>query len=136
MWRRKKIRYKKIYRSEFLQSRFIFVICLLTKVYRKFLSEIYLVGKTRYEDLALKTSMRWSVFFYLCSKLTENLNIWFQLNQWAKIMKVTVSGTSLKESKKKNYNHSARKTTVSKRKKAKIVSSEYVINVTSHRDIS
>ena len=80
--------------------------------------------------------MRWSVFFYLSSKLTENLNIWFQLNQWAKIMKVTVAGTSLKESEKKISNHSARKTTVSKLKKAKIVSSEYVANVTSHRDIS
>ena len=42
---------KKIYRSEFLQSSFIFVICLLTEVYRKILSEIYFVGKTRYEDL-------------------------------------------------------------------------------------
>ena len=36
---------KKIYRSEFLQSRFIFVI------YRKIMSEIDFVGKSRYEDL-------------------------------------------------------------------------------------
>ena len=45
---------KKIYRSEFLvflQSSFIFVICLLKEVYRKMMSEIHFVGKTRYEDL-------------------------------------------------------------------------------------
>ena len=41
---------KKIYRSEFLQSSFIFVIYLLKEVYRKILSEIHFVGKTRYED--------------------------------------------------------------------------------------
>jgi len=42
---------KKIYRSEFLQSSFIFGICLLKEVYRKIISEIDFVGKTRYEDL-------------------------------------------------------------------------------------
>ena len=42
---------KKIYRSEFLQSGFIFVIYLLKEVYRKIMSEIHFVGKTRYEDL-------------------------------------------------------------------------------------
>ena len=42
---------KKIYRSEFLQSSFIFVIYLLKEVYRKIMSEIHYVGKTRYEDL-------------------------------------------------------------------------------------
>ena len=42
---------KKIYRSEFLQSSFIFVIYLLKKVYRKIMSEIHFVGKTWYEDL-------------------------------------------------------------------------------------
>ena len=43
---------KKIYKSEFLQSSFIFVIYLLKEVYRKIMSEIYFVGKTRYsEDL-------------------------------------------------------------------------------------
>ena len=42
---------KKIYRSEFLQSSFIFVINLLKEVYRKIMSEIHFVGKTRYEDL-------------------------------------------------------------------------------------
>ena len=43
--------FKKIYRSEFLQSSFIFVVYLLKEVYRKIMSEIHLVGKTRYEDL-------------------------------------------------------------------------------------
>ena len=42
---------KKIYRSEFLQSSFVFVIYLLKEVYRKIMSEIQFVGKTRYEDL-------------------------------------------------------------------------------------
>ena len=42
---------KKIYRSEFLQSSFIFVTYLLKEVYRKIMSEIHFVGKTRYEDL-------------------------------------------------------------------------------------
>ena len=42
---------KKIYRTEFLQSSFIFVIYLLKEVYRKIMSEIHFVGKTRYEDL-------------------------------------------------------------------------------------
>ena len=44
-------------------------------------------------------------------------------NTITNIMKVSVAGTSLKESKKNvSTNHSARKTTVSKLKKAKIVS--------------
>ena len=42
---------KKNYGSEFLQSSFIFVICLLKEVNRKIMSEIYFEGKTRYEDL-------------------------------------------------------------------------------------
>ena len=42
---------KKIYRSEFLQSSFIFVINLLKEVYRKIMSEIHFVDRTRYEDL-------------------------------------------------------------------------------------
>ena len=41
-------------------------------------------------------------------------------------MKVSVASTSFKESEKKFTNHSARKTTVSKLKKTKIVSSEYI----------
>ena len=39
---------KKNYRSEFLQSSFIFVIYLLKEMYRKIMSEIYFVGKTRF----------------------------------------------------------------------------------------
>jgi len=54
-------------------------------------------------------------------------------NTTTNIMKVSVAGTSLKESGKKFTNHSARKTTVSKPKKAKIVSLEYVANVTGNR---
>ena len=42
---------KKIYRSEFLQTSFEFVIYLFKEDYRKIMSEIYFVGKTRYEDL-------------------------------------------------------------------------------------
>ena len=42
---------QKISRSEFLQSSFIFVIYLLKEVYRKIMSEVHFVGKTRYEDL-------------------------------------------------------------------------------------
>ena len=38
---------KKFYRSEFLQSSFIFVIYLLKEVHRKIMSEIYFAGKTR-----------------------------------------------------------------------------------------
>ena len=51
-------------------------------------------------------------------------------------MKVSVAGTNLKESEKKVTNHSARKTTVSRLKKAKIVSSERIANVTGHRGIN
>ena len=47
---------KKIYRSEFLQSSFIFVIYLLKEVYRKIMSEIYFEGKTRYENLTETSS--------------------------------------------------------------------------------
>ena len=43
--------FKKIYRREFLQSSFIFVIYLLKEAYKKIMSEIHFVSKTRYEDL-------------------------------------------------------------------------------------
>ena len=42
---------KKNYRSEFPPTSFIFVVYLLKEVYRKIMSEINFVGKTRYEDL-------------------------------------------------------------------------------------
>ena len=58
-------------------------------------------------------------------------------NTITNIMKVSVAGTSLKESKKNvSTNHSARKTTVSKLKKAKIVSSELIAKVSGHRGIN
>ena len=57
-------------------------------------------------------------------------------NTITNIMKVSVAGTSLKESGKKSTNHSARKTTVSKLKKAKIVSSELIAKVSGHRGIN
>ena len=43
---------------------------------------------------------------------------------------------ALKKLRKKFTNHSARKTTVNKLKKAKIVTSEYIANVTGHRGIN
>ena len=52
------------------------------------------------------------------------------------IMKASVAGTSLKESEKKFTNHCARKTTVRKLKKAKIVSSEHIVSVTGYRGIN
>ena len=42
---------KKIYRSKFLHTSFIFVIYLFKEVYKKIMSEINFVNKTRYEDL-------------------------------------------------------------------------------------
>ena len=41
---------KKIYKSEFLQSSFIFVIYLLKEVYRKIISEIHFMVKPLYDD--------------------------------------------------------------------------------------
>ena len=77
-------------------------------------------------------------FFYLSSKRNRKFKHLVQTkpmgeNTITNIMKVSVAGTSLKESGKKFTNHSARKTTVSKLKKAKIVPSEHIANVTSHR---
>ena len=58
-------------------------------------------------------------------------------NTITKIMKVSGAGTSLKESEKKFTNDNcARKTTVRKVKKATIVSSEDITNVTGHRGIN
>ena len=51
-------------------------------------------------------------------------------------MKVSVAGTSLKKVRKKFTNHCARKTTVRKLKKAKIVSSEHIVSVTGYRGIN
>ena len=52
------------------------------------------------------------------------------------IMKESVAGTSPRESEKKVYEHCARKTTVRKLKKAEIVSSEHIVNVTGRRGIN
>ena len=52
-------------------------------------------------------------------------------------MKLSVAGTGLKESdKKKVMNQSARWTILSKLKKAKIVTWEYIASVTGHRGIN
>ena len=51
------------------------------------------------------------------------------------IMKVSVAATSLKESEKKVYESLCKKT-VRKLKKAKIVSSEHIVNVTGHSGIN
>ena len=56
-------------------------------------------------------------------------------NTMTNIMKVSVAGTSLKKAIKKFTNHCARKTTVRKLKKTKIVSSEHIANVTGSRGI-
>ena len=50
-------------------------------------------------------------------------------------MKVSVAATSLKESEKKVY-ESLCKTMARKLKKAKIVSSEHIANITGHRGIN
>ena len=60
---------KKIYRSEFLQSSFIFVIYLLKEVYRKIMSESHFVGKTRYEDL---TETLLNLINHHCHKATSD----------------------------------------------------------------
>ena len=56
-------------------------------------------------------------------------------NTKSHIMKVSVAATSLKESEKKVYESLCKKT-VRKLRKAKIVSSEHIVNVTGHRGIN
>ena len=51
-------------------------------------------------------------------------------------MKLSVLGLALKKVRKKFTNHRARKTTVRKLKKAKIVSLEHIANVTGHRGVN
>ena len=51
------------------------------------------------------------------------------------IMKVSVAATSLKKIEKKVYESFCKKT-VRKLRKAKIVSSEHIVNVTGHRGIN
>ena len=56
------------------------------------------------------------------------------VNNISNMMKTTVASTSLEESHKKFTNHSARKTTVSKLKKANVERSD-IVKVTSHRSV-
>ena len=57
-------------------------------------------------------------------------------NTITNIMKVSVHGTSLKESEEKVYESLCEKNNVRKLKKAKIVTSEHIANVTGHRGIN
>ena len=86
-------------------------------------------------------NMRWSGPFYLSFKRNRRLNdnIWFKTLPMGEItisnmMKTTVADTSLEESHKKFTNHSSRKTTVSKLKKANVESSD-IVKVTGHRSV-
>ena len=86
-------------------------------------------------------NMRWSGPFYLSIKTNRRLNdnIWFKtqpmgVNTISNMMKTAVPGTSLEESHKKFTNHSARKTTVSKLKKANVERSD-IVKVTGHRSV-
>ena len=79
--------------------------------------------------------------FYLSVKHNRrfNDNIWFKSqpmgeNTISNMMKTIVAGTSLETSEKKFTNHSARKTTVSKLKKANVGRSD-IVKVTGHRSI-
>ncbi|CAH3038482.1 unnamed protein product [Porites lobata] len=56
------------------------------------------------------------------------------VNMISNMMKTTVAGTSLEESLKKFTNHSARKTTVSKLKKANVERSD-IVKVTGHQSV-
>ena len=81
-------------------------------------------------------------YFYLSSKRSQKFKDLVQTkpmggNTITNIMKVSVAGTSLMKKVRKTFtNHSARKTTVSKLKKVKIVNSEYIANITDHRGIN
>ena len=86
-------------------------------------------------------NMRWSGPFHLSIKRNRRLNdnIWFKtqpmdVNTISNMMKTTVAGTSPEESHKKFTNHSARKTTVSKLKKANVERSD-IVKVTGHRSV-
>ena len=66
-------------------------------------------------------------------------NIWFKtslmgVNTISNMIKTTVVGASLEESHKKFTNHSARKTTVGKPKKANVARSD-IVKVTGHRSV-
>ena len=89
---------------------------------------------------SIKTSMRWSVFLYLSGKRNRKFKHLVQTkpmgeNTITNRMKVSVAGTSIKKERKKFKNHCARKKK-RKLKKATIVSSELIANVTGHRGIN
>ena len=86
-------------------------------------------------------NMRWSGPFYLGIKRNRRLNdnIWFKtqpmgVNTISNMMKTTVAGTSLEESHKRFTNRSAKKTAVSRLKKANVERSD-IVKVTSHRSV-
>ena len=86
-------------------------------------------------------NMRWSGTFYPSIQTNRRLNdnIWFKtqpmgVNTISNMMKTTVAGTSLEESHKKFTNDSARKTTVSKLKKANVERSD-IVKVTGHQSV-
>ena len=86
-------------------------------------------------------NMQWSGPFYLSIKRNRRLNdnIWFKTqpmgeNTSSNMIKTIVAGTSLEESHKKFTNHSSRKTTFSKLKKANIERSD-IVKVTRHRSV-
>lgn len=57
-------------------------------------------------------------------------------NTITNIMKVSVAGTSLKESEKKVYESLYKKNNSQIAEEAKIVSSEHIVSVTGHRGIN
>lgn len=86
-------------------------------------------------------NMKFSGPFYLSIKRNRrsNDNTWFKcqpmgVNSISDMMKTIVAGTSLEESEKRFTNHSARKTTVSKLKKANVERSD-IVKVTGHRSV-
>ena len=69
------------------------------------------------EKTSIKTSMRWSVFFYLSSERNRKFKHLVQTkpmgeNTITNIMKVSVAGTSLKESEKKVYESLCKKNNI------------------------
>ena len=86
-------------------------------------------------------NMQWLGPIYLSVKRNRKLNdnIWFKsqpmgVNTISNMMKAIVAGTNLEESEKKFTNHSARKTTVTKVKKASVERSD-IVKVTGHRSV-
>ena len=82
-------------------------------------------------------NIRWSGPFYLSIKRNRRLNdkIWFKTQPIGdNTISNMMAGTSLEESHKTFTNHGARKTTVSKLKKANVERSD-IVKVTGHRSV-